>query len=126
MVGAPANQWGYTPTQYKYGLATAPLAGQVIASLQVAQDGLWLVKLLPSYGPTADVIDNMAVVVNNVPLGPLTVLPVANSDPVETVLDVVLMQRGGAISIVAIAAGAVGSIYRAVIRATPIASLSTV
>lgn len=126
MIGAVPRQSTYTPTVRRYGLVVTPVAGGIIADTGQLAEGLYRLDIETSYGGTADVIDNMGLNVNGINVDVLTVLPVVNATPTVNHVPVVYVVLNGKIQVRAIAAGGAGSVYRAVVCATPLATLSLV
>lgn len=123
MVNNPNNWQRYTPTAVITSRQTAPAAGATIAELGELPAGIWNVTAMGSYGGTADVIDNMALMLGDRKVCDLPVIPVANSAPIPVPLPALVILPSQNLHIVANAAGAVGSVYRGTLIATPVQSL---
>lgn len=103
-----------------YGTATAPGAGAAVATLAAPGAGKYRIQVIPGYGGTADVLDNMQLQVGATVIGKLIVQPVANGAPVLHVFPRVDVPAGQAITVNAVAAGGVSTVFRAQIVATPV------
>ena len=101
------------------GTITAPGAGVAVATLNVPPVGVYDVTIIPRYGATGDVADNMQVSVNNGVILTLPILPAANSAPIPVNFR---YTANGIHSIVvsAVATGAGGAVYIAHIFARKI------
>lgn len=122
MLGNPPNWELLTGSFTGRGLATQPGAAAVIADSGALPAGLYNVQVSGSYGGTPDVIDNMELFQADKPVIVLPVLPVANSEPSPLVIPALKVYQGQHLTVQAVAAGAVGSVYRAIIIATPVQS----
>ena len=119
----PDDYASYVDSVNQYGLQTAPAAGAVIADSGQLMRGIWQVNIETSYGGTADVIDNMELWVGGAKRVQLTVIPVANAAPTVQIIPAVRIEEGQRVQVKATAAGAVNTVYRAVIRVTPLTTL---
>lgn len=97
--------------------ATQPGAGATVATVNAPKSGLYEICVVVGYGATADVVDNMDLAVNGVQVCVLPVVATANGPRTSTKVRV-RANSGQAIAVRAVAAGAVGSVYRAHIVAT--------
>lgn len=107
-------------SQAARGNATAPTTGTAIATLSGLPAGWYELRVKPGYGGTPDVIDNMQVKIGSAVLSQLIVQAVANGAPVDHVFPRVYVD-GSDITVVPVANGGVGTIFRAHITATPVA-----
>lgn len=113
------DRWRYVfESVYQYGLVTAPAAGATIVDSGALVAGIYDITINASYGGTADVIDNMALFLGDKKVGVLPIVPVANSAPIPVELFGKRVLQGQHLIVQAIAAGGVGTVYRAVITAT--------
>ncbi len=103
-----------------YGTQVAPTIGAAIATLAAPGAGNYKLTVIPSYGSTADVIDNMELKVGATVISTLKVQAAANGAPITHVFDRVAVAAGDAITVNAVAAGAVSSVYSVLILATPV------
>lgn len=104
-----------------YGTYTAPLAGGDIATTGNITAGNYEVTVLAWYGASADVADNMELKVGATSIGRLFVDPVANGRPIAMRFPRVnVPDATSPIAVKAVAAGAVGSAYKAQITFTPV------
>lgn len=119
------------PTSF-YGSAVAPGAGGVIVNAPGPISGGWppgfyhLVAAV-RYGGTADVIDNMKLVLANIAtITTLMVNPVVNGTPIIRSIDyeIVPGTAPNPFQIQAIAAGGAGSVFTASLDVIPISSLA--
>lgn len=94
--------------------AVAPLAAGVVATVNAPKAGLYEVWVVAGYGGTADVVDNMDLAVGGTLVVVLPVVAAANADRIPVTV-LVRCTNGQAVAVRAIAAGAVGSVYRATI-----------
>ena len=120
MVNQPPAWNRMTPTVPEYGLVVQPAAGGTIVDSGALPAGLYRVEVLTSYGGVADVIDNMALFRADAKITTLTVVPVGNGAVSSLVLTALAVYEGQHLTVRAIAGGALNSVYRAVITATPI------
>lgn len=100
------------------GAVTAPAAGAAIASLVIPAGTRWEVTATVNYGATGDVANNMQFEVAGVVQCAVPVQGVANGVPDSITF---LVAGGQTVSINAIAAGAAGCVYNAVIVARKVA-----
>lgn len=105
------------------GNAVTPIAGQVIADTGPLSPGIYVVSAACGYGPTADVIDNFALFVGTRRIMTLPAPGSINTLEQAVVLQALRVLNGDHITVVAIAAGAAGSVYRATIVVCPRASI---
>lgn len=124
MIAGPTNYADFLDTQNQYGTQVAPVAGTVIADSGALPAGLYDVRVETSYGGVADVIDNMELWVNARKIVTLTVIPTANALPFVQQVPAVRVEPNQRIQVKNIATGGAGSVFRAVIRATPLTTLS--
>lgn len=102
------------------GSATAPAAGANVVTTPALAAGNYDIKVKAFYGATADVANNAKLVVGGALVTNLPVLAVANGAAVEVELRRVAVAANGTIAVQAIAAGAAGSLYNAVLSWTPV------
>jgi hypothetical protein len=114
----------YTPTQGYQQSVTAPTAGAVIVTSGDIPEGLWEVKVETSYGGTPSTIDDMELWINGAKHSQLTVTPVANVAPSVRIYPVLRLARSPGVQVKATAGGAGGTVYRAALIITPVATLS--
>jgi hypothetical protein len=103
------------------GTATAPAAGAAIATIAAPGAGTYYIQVFVAFGGTADVFNNMQLQHGAVVVGTLyTQGATANGFPTRHVFNRITIAAAEAITVNAIAAGAVGSVYQATIIATRI------
>lgn len=106
-----------TPTVQNYGTATAPTAGAVIATVTIPAGGTWEITAMASYGATADTANNVTLQRNGTAVLTRLLVPgVVNSTPVPVPV-ILTCATGDTVTINAVATGAAGSIYNAVLIA---------
>lgn len=102
------------------GSTVAPPAGTDIVRTDTLPAGRYYVTVAAGYGGTADVLDNMRLMVGNRVVMTLPVLPIANLVPQEVTLPALRVLSGDFIHVQNIAAGGVGTVFRATVVATQI------
>lgn len=104
------------------GGQTAPGAGVVIATINAPSTGMYDIKASCGYGATPETaVDNMELAINGVSV--LTLPSSASANGPRTLTQLRRKLVGGqAVAVRAIAAGAVGSIYRATIVLTKVSA----
>lgn len=122
MVEYPADWRHFVPTLVVTTRVVQPTAGQTIADLGQLAGGIYHILVMASYGATPDAIDNMSLHLADRKVCDLPVIPLANSLPIPVDLPALIVMSGQGLSVQANAAGAVGSVYRATIIATPVKS----
>jgi hypothetical protein len=116
----------YTPTLCFQSSAIAPPAGTTIVTSGDLPEGLWQVTVETSYGGVASTIDDMELWVNGAKHSQLTVIPVVNSIVAVRIYDVLRLSRSPGLQVKATAGGAAGTVYRAALVITPVASLALI
>ena len=101
------------------GSVTAPGAGAAVVTSPSLGTGDYEVQVLAGYGGTADAFNNMRFQVGAAAVGPLYEVAAANGVPVRQVFQ--LYVSNTTVSVNAIAAGAAGAVYQAVIIWTQVA-----
>lgn len=120
MIRQPANWQQVTDAFTANNNIVAPAAGAVIVDSGALPGGVYRIDVTGTYGGTPDVIDNMKLVVNGRTRMTLPVIPVANATAIWVSIPGVVVYEGQHVQVQAVAAGAVGSVYRGTIICTPI------
>lgn len=120
MVNNPADWNRFTETVPMVQSAVAPPASTVIADSGALAEGIYHVSVSGSYGGTADVIDNMALFRGDKKVCNLPVIPLANSTPVQLDLWGLRVLKGTHLTVQNLTAGGAGSVFRAILIATPV------
>lgn len=102
------------------GSAVAPAANAAIVTIAAGSlpAGEYEVRARGMYGGVADVVNNMNLRKGGAAIMTLSVSALANSEPDMTVLPRITLDGATALTVNAIAAGAVNTVYRAEIIAT--------
>lgn len=98
----------------------APPVGTDIVTTGQLSPGRYYVTVAAGYGGTADVLDNMRLMVGSRVIMTLPVLPIANLVPQEVTLPALRVLSGDAVHVQNITAGGAGTVFRATVVATPI------
>lgn len=109
-------------TRGSYGTVTTPAAGAAIATIASVQlpGGLYQLDIDVGFGPVAGVADGMELRRGGVSLFRFRVAAAVNSSPPRFSIPAVRLSGAQDLSVNAVGAGPVGSVYSAVILATPL------
>lgn len=111
----------YAASEGDAGTVTAPGAGAAIVTIAAASlpRGTYRVLVSVGYGGTADVINNMELRKGTTVISDLYVIATVNGSPVQQEF-IVELDGAQALSVNAIAAGALGTVFNAMLVATRI------
>lgn len=111
----------YEESDGNAGTVTAPAAGAAIVTIAAGSlpRGTYRVVVSAGYGGTADIINNMEVRKGATVISDLYVIAAVNASPVQQEF-IVELDGAQALSVNAIALGAAGSVYNAMLVATRI------